>query len=778
MPVVEPDGPELPVVDTSSEVTASDVKLDDDDTREYVDADELFSMCYCSVASDILDVKLCGFSVIDRLNGHLDLRPSMKLQVDLMESYLAFSAPVEPTHMLVNDFDGTLCHDSWNRFTASVVYEGPFDGDACFYLCVRTGECFASSYVVDKDTGLLTDQEIYDNFDAVNEADRNEIRQFVDEHVWTLRANEACDTTPIDCTWVRRWKWKVVNGKRVRIVKSRLCARGFLDSQNWSLPTRATTATRLSQRLLISLSVIFGLTMESWDVTGAFLKGLPFSKMRKKLLARGIATPIRKVYIQPPANVWRHLRELGAIVIYSNEIEWYSLECLKAMYGLGDAPLAFQVVMQEFLDEIGGRCSAFDECFYFWLDRPGKVTALAIMYVDDEMIAAHDDWRRRNFEKVSKRFGGATRSELPMKHVGIEYSYTQWGLRTAQDEFCQKLQPVPLTKERASNDSSELSPAEKTAYRGILGGLLWVCQTHLEAICDTVLLQQHTTSPTIAHMKAANSVLAKIKKLSDGVGLLFGPLTPPFKLDTVCDPSGATLGSSYAQEAAMVLLCEDHTVSVVASDSPSYHKVLTNDVDFSRRCHVLAAVSHKSKRVSGSTSRAETLAGCLGKELAQLIAVRLTEVLGGGIQLPLDSPAPVSLLIQIQEDAAFVVPIDHYTDCRDFFQLAVGQKGVPQDRHQRLYVMSIREDRLRRAIRNFYWIPTSAMLCDALTKPMISEILYDLLTIGYWRTPLKNLAPLMAESTSLPYELDEQALRNLGSTRPDWAGPATPGFYH
>eukprot|EP00959_Pyramimonas_sp_CCMP1952_P228554 4778300-Pyramimonas_sp.AAC.1 len=78
------------------------------------------------------------------------------------------------------------------------------------------------------------------------------------------------------------------------IVKSRLCARGFLDGQGASLSKRATTATRLSQRLLVSLAAIYDFTIESWDVTGAFLKGLPFKDMYEVLRKRGIKTPERQ----------------------------------------------------------------------------------------------------------------------------------------------------------------------------------------------------------------------------------------------------------------------------------------------------------------------------------------------------------------------------------------------------------------------------------------------------------------------------------------------------
>ena len=114
---------------------------------------------------------------------------------------------------------------------------------------------------------------------------------------------------------------------------------------------------------------------------------------------------------------------------------------------------------------------------------------------------------------------------------------------------------------------------------------------------------------------------------------------------------------------------------------------------------------------------------------------------------------------------------DHWTDCMDFFELSVGLKGVPQDRHQRIYILSIREDRLKKAIRNFYCTPTSSMVADGLTKSMISDILYDLLTHGYWRVEAKGQEPLVAEIVTTPDTYNEKDLVQIDKIgqRPKWA---------
>ena len=164
----------------------------------------------------------------------------------------------------------------------------------CFFIDLYTGEAFK----VDDQTDNLTEAEINEHWDLVEAADRKEITQFVEEKVWRCSEARHMKFPPIDAIWIRKWKWIYdKNGKRTRIVKSRLCARGFLDAQGKDLTTRATTATRLSQRLLVSLSVIFGFHLETWDASGAFLKGFPFRVVEEHLRRNGDTAPRRQVSI-------------------------------------------------------------------------------------------------------------------------------------------------------------------------------------------------------------------------------------------------------------------------------------------------------------------------------------------------------------------------------------------------------------------------------------------------------------------------------------------------
>eukprot|EP00959_Pyramimonas_sp_CCMP1952_P081291 1698357-Pyramimonas_sp.AAC.1 len=101
---------------------------------------------------------------------------------------------------------------------------------------------------------MLGPKDIAEHFDLVDEADRKEIKQLAEAHVWKPISIGRCSRNPVDCAYVRKWTQIKVGSELKWIVKNRLCARGFLDSQGAPLSTKAPTATRLSQQLPISLA--------------------------------------------------------------------------------------------------------------------------------------------------------------------------------------------------------------------------------------------------------------------------------------------------------------------------------------------------------------------------------------------------------------------------------------------------------------------------------------------------------------------------------------------
>jgi hypothetical protein len=440
------------------------------------------------------------------------------------------------------------------------------------------------------------------------------------------------------------------------------------------------------------------------------------------------------------------------------------------MYGLVDAPLAWSICLQQFLiNELHGVQSELDENFYMWFDIIGNLIGLASTHVDDLGIAGKTEFLRMAYAALSRKFGTITKQELPFKHCGCKYERLRTGTAPAdqgisitQFDFCSKLKLAKIGENR--RDTDVLTAEEKTEFRSLLGGVLWLTLTRPDLLCECSLLQGQITTPTIADLKLANETVRRAQKHNHKAALHFAPLRGKLRLVCVSDASHATKKTSYAQEGISILLKEDFKWHANEGE----HTFSNDDVgQMTGTAHLLYSGSHRSKRVSSSTSHAESLSAVSGQDITQVMALRLTEALGrrirGGHTLFSKPTVRLSLkdLTQIQEDGLFVIPVDHESDCHDLYCLVTGAKGTPQDKSQRLYIMRLRQDRLLGRIRYWFFVPTTSMLSDALTKKMLSYQLMHLLTTGQHLVKNESTKQVKFSYLRPRHDFDETALKAL-----------------
>ena len=270
------------------------------------------------------------------------------------------------------------------------------------------------------------------------------------------------------------------------------------------------------------------------------------------------------------------------------------------------------------------------------------------------------------------------------------------------------------------------------------------------------------TKARIEHLRHANRIVQKAKHPDYlDLGLRYRFLEGKLRLLCIHDASSANKDRNYAQEGILVLLCEDNffvgkdVYKVEASDS------LT--ANLGGKAHVLWSHGAKAKRVSYSTSHAETLAAIGGLETVSLVAIRLSE-------LSFEKGQPtLQDLMKIQENGNPNLPVDAMTDCKDFFELTTGERTLPQDKGQRLYVLAHKEARICGRIRWMMLVPTQSMTADALTKPMISPPLMHLMSCGLvvfkneFEHPLllRRLPPIENVNEDTILEKDDTLLENF-----------------
>ena len=593
-----------------------------------------------------------------------------------------------------------------------------------FFFCLRTGE---EIYATADD--ILSEQDIYNHWRLVEEADYEEITAFVGFDCFkATHVSQADSDNVIDGTWVRKWKHTKDHGW---FIKSRLCGRGFLDRQRFDVQRHSSTASRLSQRMILSIGQQMGLDFESLDVSNAFLQGLRFDQLEKCSKKLGIEINTRRrVFFRPPSNVWRHLKNnpVSKINIALHMMAEFLLLLLKPVYGLVDGPLLFQLALCLFaVEQLHATVSIFDDNFFYWSIK-GEIVMMWTVHVDDILMAAKRAWAAWAHAQLQQRFGPLKRQLLPFKHIGMQYERLPNGtIFVHQSEFVKGIKQVPMSKQRKQQGTQSLTTEEIQQNRSLLASLLWATQTREDIYCDTVQLQQKQLPATVADLVAANTLLARAQKCMQMMGLHFPLMEFPCRIVSIADSSHGNKMTSYAQEAGGVFLMEDRTALLNVQ-----HGIVDKDSErlLGGVCHRLACQSKKSKRISHSTSHAETLSAVSTLQHAQLIALRYTEVLTG---CTIGMPKPLEVLMNVNNTAAFVMPIDHYTDCYDLFQLTCGLKGVPTDKTQRLAVLSIREDRISGRVRNFIHVPTNCMVMDGLTKAGTFPELMRLISSGEYR---------------------------------------------
>ena len=397
----------------------------------------------------------------------------------------------------------------------------------------------------------------------------------------------------------------------------------FLDPQKAELPTRSTTATRLSQRIIVSTAVTHDFELASWDVAGAFLKGFSFEKVRQILQKKGIQCPKRRVVVIPPPNVWRHLSKLdSSFAVKEEEFGQYGLECLKPAYGLNDAPSAWQLCLHESLRQSGGQQSSLDDCFWWWKDQQGALQAVLTTHVDDIAVAGTKEFMEKTYKMLCNRFGKVSLQEMPFTHCGCRYSRVPQGLKIDQQEFVAAMKTQNL--EDIKKAERLLTKEETTLFRCVLGGLLWITATRLDLVSEVGVLQSRVTKATVQDMLSANNLVKKAQqpKYSD-VGIMYKKFSNKvrWKLAAVHDASAASKGRAYSQEGVVILLMPD--LLDLDNQVHTVNGNVMSEERFGGVAHILSAHGARSKRVSYSTSHSETLAAISGLETASLVALRM-----------------------------------------------------------------------------------------------------------------------------------------------------------
>ena len=291
-----------------------------------------------------------------------------------------------------------------------------------------------------------------------------------------------------------KWVYKVKTGAdgSVERYKARLVAQGYTQKYGTDYDETFCPVVRLeSLRVLIALSVQFGLQLHQVDVTTAFLNGELEEEM----------------YMKQPKGFIRKGEE--------------NLVCKlkKSIYGLKQSPRCWNTALDKQLKEMGFIQSTSDPCIYF--DAGGDIFFIGV-YVDNIVLAGQNSERIRKVkESLSQKFD--------IKDMGKLHYFL--GMQVMQDQktgdiwIGQPKYTENLLRKFGMQDSKPVStPADASQilikaadgeqcinqqqYQSIIGSLMYLSVSSRPDITYSVsTLARFSSQPNKQHWTALKRVL-------------------------------------------------------------------------------------------------------------------------------------------------------------------------------------------------------------------------------------------------------------------------------
>ena len=355
--------------------------------------------------------------------------------------------------------------------------------------------------------------------------------------------------TIIDTRWVCKTKLNPDNSK---LVKARLVARGFRDTNFYDLRETYAPVTRLPLiRLILAFANKFDLIMYQLDVKTAFLNSDVLGEINTEIPEGFTCTEKEK-----------------------KECVW---KLNKSLYGLRTSPKSWNNLFSEAMKDLGFKTTIHEPCLFIYRDT--EILILAVLYVDDVILAGNNETvlikiKRKLMEKFEMKDLGE-----PKEYLGITISCDRSTktLKLNRTKFINKMldkigykdahpQRSPMVTAQVNNkrrreredQESDNEVIEPTKYREIVGSLLYLANATRPDISYAVnVLSRHQLNPTKNEWKMVDRLL-KYLVYSKDLSLVYrgkGDKNNP--LDAFSDASLADSRNSITTCGYLIRLFED-----------------------------------------------------------------------------------------------------------------------------------------------------------------------------------------------------------------------------
>jgi len=317
---------------------------------------------------------------------------------------------------------------------------------------------------------------------AMNE----EIRAVEENKTWRL-VELPPGHRPIGLRWVYKVK-KDAAGNIVRH-KARLVAKGYVQRAGIDFDEVFAPVARLeSVRLLVATAAHAGWSLHHLDIKSAFLNG----ELREE------------VYVEQPPG----------FTIKGKEHLVYRLD--KALYGLHQAPRAWNIKLDASLLELGFKQCATEHGIYTRGCRDQRL--LIGVYVDDLIITGSNPKEIERFKAEMKAKFKMSDLGLLSFYLGIEVKQEKDKITLSQSAYAAKILTaggmqgcnpciVPMEPRFKLSKVSSAPAADATLYRSIVGSLRYLTHTRPDISFAVGYVSRFMEAPTAEHLAAVKRIL-------------------------------------------------------------------------------------------------------------------------------------------------------------------------------------------------------------------------------------------------------------------------------
>ena len=322
-------------------------------------------------------------------------------------------------------------------------------------------------------------------------AERKELDEISNKETW--RKVKRPKKKPISCRWVYKLKPPTTLNPEP-IFKARLVAHGYKQKANIDYSsTFAQVATLKSFRIMMWLSVFFGLRATQMDVKNAFLAG----------------TLDAEIYMTAPPG---YEQEIGTVLL------------VKSLYGLRQAPRIWYNTLIQKLHILGFKELISDSCVF--IHHTEKCYLL--IFVDDIILYTKNETFRTKIETSLKTFFDIKMLGTLRLFIGMQVDTNKYGnVRIHQCDYVQKLKDVfrkyftgyfssvncpcdsnvKLSRNQSPDTPHEQKKMQSYPYRQLIGSLLYLLGTRPELYFIIISLSKFVANPGYLHWLAALRVL-------------------------------------------------------------------------------------------------------------------------------------------------------------------------------------------------------------------------------------------------------------------------------